>query len=80
MLRDHVFGLRDGPVRVAARNMAYGLHVRFFLLEDERCILCPRLGRVMDGGQRFIVDLYKLLRFFQRLRSWATTRQIASPR
>ena len=68
MLRDHIFGVFDGRVRVAAGNMLIGLHVRFFLVEHERCILCPRLGRVMDGGQRFICHLYKLFRFFQNFR------------
>ena len=68
MLRNDVFGVFDGRIRVAARDMLIRLHVRFFLVKYTRRVLRPRLGRVMDGRQRLVGHLDELFRLFQNLR------------
>ena len=68
MLRDDVFGLRDRARRVAARNVAHGLHVRALFLEDVGRVLLCGLPGVMYRGEDLIVDLDELFRLFKRLR------------
>ena len=67
VLGDDVFGVLDRRLGVAAGDVLVGLHVGFFLVEDERGVLGPGLGGIMDSGQRLVGHFDELFRLFEDL-------------
>ena len=67
MLRQHIFGIFDGCLRVAPGDVLVGLHVALVALKHQRCAGRGGLRGVMDGGQHLVLHLHQLFGGLHRL-------------
>ncbi len=61
MLGQHIFGILDGRLGVAAGNVLIGLHIALVPFKHQRRVRRGGFGGVMNGRQHLILHLYQLL-------------------